>query len=560
MLTSCKPELVGYIPFIRSLLELLLVPINLSITYIKSIFTLISHLVSQKQNFKSSRFDTGRVKSVVLGLTIGFPVVFALVVVLSGADPIYAKFVQSVIRLDWFNIPVTWQTRILFSLFWFCFLAPLLLFRRQSEFHSPLQTLSKVTFTREISIVMLLVAITLGSFLVIQAPYVFANVPFETDLSKFGVATYSEYVKKGFFELFFVAAFIYSLVWLGLIFLRGKTKTEQGFLRFIQLFILTEFAIFLLSIFRRIYLYQLHHGWSLVRVYGGLFVVWLTFITLTLALRHFYAKRWVLLEAGFTAALTLFFGIFNAEHFIATTHPPTVNKRIDYVYLSRMSADGYEGWKKSFAYAQGALVNRNLQNKVLINRDERREVAYAGMVTRNLVANYHELIQKYASLEEWRDHNTAIYYFVLDSLNRDIYQLEATTTQQTKIDLEKQLSEIEHSQEKFLMLQTHDGYLPAFDFTQPLAIGFDEQSALYSFYWIGTGGGYFAQDERGTLDYIFTWNGTRARFSTLITREIPLESLFVLQRNYFELAQQIRRQPPEERGYDIDISFSTPFL
>lgn len=560
------------IPFVRSLFEFIHIPLNLSFSYISTGIKILKKLLTQKYAFKNARYNIDRVKSVVIGLIIGLPVVFTLIVLLSGADPIYAKFIEGILKLEWFKIPDSWRTRILFSLFWLVFLSPLLYLRRKSEFRSPLSALAKVTFTQEMSIVMVLVALTLGSFIVIQAPYVFANVPFETDLSKFGVATYSEYVKKGFFELLFVAAFIYSLVWLGLLFLRTKPKVEQGILKYLQLAVLFEFAIFLLSIFRRIYLYQLHHGWSLVRIYGGIFLIWLTIITTILLLRHFYTKKWVYFEVGVTAVVVLFIGVFNAEHFIATTHPPTVNKRIDYVYLSRMSADGYEGWKKAYLYAQNILVNRNLEQKDLITRDERREVVYAGMVTRNLVENYHDLVQKYASFEEWLNYNNAVYNFVLNTIDADVINSEPTSSEQntdtainnaiqTKEGLIRELSEISRLSKKARVIDPV--YNPLhFTFNQPIAYGFVDFTTIYSFYWLPTEGQLVtqAEDQPGTWDFLFSWNGSRARAFEGIKQDIPLENLFLLQKRYFELEQKIRRQSPEEREFDIDISFNTPFL
>ncbi len=586
------------IPFVRSLLELLLIPVHLGISYFKAGLRILEKMISANYASKKSKFDNNLIKSIVIGLIIGLPVVFALIVLLSGADPIYAKFIEGILKLEWFKIPDSWRTRIIFSLFWLIILSPLLYFRRKSEFLSPLSTLANVTFTREMSIVMLLVALTLGSFLVIQAPYVFVNVPFETDLSKFGVATYSEYVKKGFFELLFVAAFIYSLVWLGLIFLRDKIpslriREGQGELRkfdsrhylfALQLFVLTEFGIFLLSIFRRIYLYQLHHGWSLVRIYGGLFLIWLTFITIILLLRHFYTKRWVFVEVGATVALTLFFGIFNAEHFIATTHPPTVNKRIDYVYLSRMSADGFVGWEKAYTYAKNILLTeRSEVHNFPYTREVRREIAYAGFIVSQLVKSYHELALQYATLEQWENINIGrLDYFksIAEDQKKFLeyfriianYDRSPQNPYEVKIrEIEDVISKIETKKQAYLVqaeiindfdivkLYRPEQYDPnAFSFC---SIPKEDFLCRNSFIRFKPDSVLVSQTLITPLDKIFSWNGSESRAFNALIKKISYSELVELEKRYFRLFNDITSElPPEERGFDIDISFNTPFL
>jgi hypothetical protein len=122
---------------------------------------------------------------------------------------------------------------------------------------------------------MTLVGITVGAFLIVQWPYIFAHVAAETDLSQFGVATYSEYVKRGFIELLFISGILYSLLWVGLLTLRSKKEKTFHALQIIQSGVIVLFSIFLLSIARRILLYWDLHGLSLIRIYGGVFLLWI---------------------------------------------------------------------------------------------------------------------------------------------------------------------------------------------------------------------------------------------------------------------------------------------
>lgn len=372
------------IPFFRSLLELLLSPIYLFKSYVKCGSQLAAAVLSGEippAGKSANRLNKklSDMKPVILGFVIAVPVIFILVTLLRLADPIYASYVNRLLdfigrlfRGDLWNML---YQRGIFSFIFLIILSPFLLLGRKSEFRPPISLPKPDFLVTEMTVVMSLVAFILGSFLVIQWPYIFVKVAVETSLSKYGVATYSEYVKRGFWELLMVSIFVYGLVWIGLYVYRnrktikdkdignnGGKLTDKIFLltNFIrnnnllsmQVIVLAEFFLFILSIFRRIWLYQAYHGWSLGRLYGGILLVWITGLVLFVLLRHFMNKRFVVFESLFAIVILAFIGIFNAENFIVVNHPPTVNKRIDYIYLSRMSADGYEGWKRSFDYAK----------------------------------------------------------------------------------------------------------------------------------------------------------------------------------------------------------------
>jgi len=202
------------------------------------------------------------------------------------------------------------------------------------------------------------VASVLLLFLVIQWPYVFAHVAAEADLSKFGVATYSEYVKRGFNEFLMVAVILYSLLWMGLTAYRSHPHKEGKVLFVIQTIAAGLFLLFIVSVLRRILLYWDLHGLSLIRVYGGLFLVMVFALTTTLYLRHISKIRFIGIELGSITVFILILGLWNQEAFIISNHPPTVNNLVDYVYLSRLSADGIDGWVESYRFAAQNLSRK----------------------------------------------------------------------------------------------------------------------------------------------------------------------------------------------------------
>jgi len=294
------------IPMVRSLFELILAPLYFISTYIKTAFKSIGIIESgEYKEMLPQRESTGKslvVRSLVIGLIIGLFVIGILISMFSNADPIFASFVKNILSADFLQ---NLSKRVILSILMGLILLPFLILRRENIFNSPIGLFKRVNFVHEMSVIMALVALVMGLFLIVQWPYVFANVPFEKDLSKFGVATYSEYVRKGFSELLKIALFVYGLIWAGLVILRENKAQGRNILKIVQVLVLSEFVIFLFSIFRRVWLYQEYHGWSLIRIYGSFLLLWILGITIFLALRHFWQRRWVIPEMVFTALIIL---------------------------------------------------------------------------------------------------------------------------------------------------------------------------------------------------------------------------------------------------------------
>jgi hypothetical protein len=123
------------------------------------------------------------------------------------------------------------------------------------------------------------------------------------------------------------------------------------------------------------------------RVYGSIFLIWLIFLAISLLFKK--PKH-----LAISIALLTFVGLANVEKFIAQNNPPTVNNRIDYVYLSSMSTDGYEGWKMALDHAK-KILDRDWKVLKPIDSDTRQEVAYTYFILIRLNGEYHKLVSYY---------------------------------------------------------------------------------------------------------------------------------------------------------------------
>lgn len=501
---------------------------------------------------------------------IGTPIVLLLLSMFGKADPIFAHATKEFFGQDFLkHVP----QRLFWSVILFFAFAPAAFLSLSDKITSPFGNFMKGRWNREMTVVMALVAIVVASFLVVQWPYIFARVPAETDLSKFGVPNYSEYVKRGFNELIRIAILLYGLLWAGLLLFRDKPKKERGLLPIVQVGVIVEFLIFIASVFRRIWLYQLYHGWTLIRIYGGVFLVWLTGMVLFLALRHFYKKRWVMGEVILTASIVIALSLFNAEHFIATTHPPTVNKRVDYVYLSRLSSDGYTGWKQALDHAEEVLTNPQLHTKALLDTHDRREISYAGTILLRLAIKHRSFLSWYGSKDEtWQYINAVI------DFERSLHpeKLAVVPEQRIKAGTGVQIipektalkEEVNKQKELFDDIQKKRNELNPFDVLQGISISFPVaqygvavgamQEYPISFFSVYKP--YKTPPYKDPWNRMLSWNASEADAYKHMQQDMPIERLLRVQKAFIQLSQKISKQPEGEQTVESDISFDAPFL
>lgn len=549
----------------RCLMELILVPLYLLCDYLLSGLAFLVSLFDTDSDLWKV-FSDGKSKNYrllvhwLLGLVIGLPIVLVLISLLRGADPIFSSYaakltgwIGNIFQGEmWKQLP----DRVFFSVIVLGIFSPFIFFSGRKNFRSPLRILNNFPLVSIATVVVFMVVLTMGSFVLIQWPYVFANVPFETDLSQFGVATYSEYVRKGFGELLFVSLFIYSIIWFGLISLRTGKNSGKSILSILQNVLLAEFVIFLISIGRRIWLYQSYHGWSLGRIYGGVVLFWIFGITVSLLLRHFTKRRWVLYEVLFTAVLILSACAFNAENFIVRTHPPTVNKNIDYVYLSRFYPQGYEGWLQAYQYARNILTDEKKHSLYFYDEEARREVAYAGIITRMLTKNYDDLVKEYGNKEKRMEYFKSVLLLQRDETEkfRNGYTTERIQIINSQIDTDLAR----------LAANGSDEFVPHYYIISwPRILSFNKEY-LYRFYYIysPTDGNIHESGKKNLtfLDRFFLYNFSKHRAYLRMTEDIPYTELFKLQIRFFDLSLRISAQNSNEKSYSSDISFDGPFL
>ncbi len=192
----------------------------------------------------------------------------------------------------------------------------------------------------ETAVVLGLVDILFLSFVAVQVRYFFGGaslVQATTGLS------YSEYARRGFFELVTVAALVLPLLLLAHWMLRKENAAHERLFRALaEIQILLLFVI-MASAFERMRLYQQEYGLTEQRLYPTAFMAWLAIVFVWFAATVLRGRResfaFGALVAGYVLIVTLH--VLNPDALIARTNAARAleGRKFDARYAASLSAD-----------------------------------------------------------------------------------------------------------------------------------------------------------------------------------------------------------------------------
>ena len=259
---------------------------------------------------------SSRMWPILRGIAIALPVIAIFASLLSSADPIFAKRFKDFI--DLFNIEnlPEYIFRLAYILVFAYILAGIYLHAAQkSDEKVEEKTLvpSFLGFT-ESSIVLGSVVILFVAFVVIQFQYFFggqANIHIEG-------YTYSEYARKGFGELITVAFFsLLLLLGLGAV-TRRESETQRWTFSILGAGLVGLVVVMLVSAFQRLVLYEEAYGFSRLRTYTHVFMIWLGLLLVAVVIFEMLRRErmaglaMVLASLGFVISLS----VLNVDSFI----------------------------------------------------------------------------------------------------------------------------------------------------------------------------------------------------------------------------------------------------
>lgn len=316
---------------------------NYGISIITKPFVWLAAIPStQLQEKSASRKTMG--SALIRGFLIALPILMILSALLASADAVFDTYLKSVFAFfNWDHLAeFVLRTLLVLALavfIWFTFR-----FAFESSGDSELRGMEKQGLPRflgqiESNVVLILVNLLFLFFVVIQFQYLFGGL---TNINIQGF-TYAEYARRGFGEL--IAVTVVSLVLLQIL---HSIVQEEKISRFrtqkiLSVLMILQLLIILASAFQRLNLYESAYGFSRLRTYTHVFLIWVAALLVALAilelrqLSRFFPLALFLTAIGF--GITLNF--LNVDGRIAEWNIDRAKNsgKLDISYLGSLSYD-----------------------------------------------------------------------------------------------------------------------------------------------------------------------------------------------------------------------------
>ena len=282
--------------------------------------------------------------SIFRGFLLAIPVLFIFIALFSSADLIFNLRINLLIANLKIEKLLEYIFRGVYILLIANFMAGLFIHAPVKSQRKDLVGIDKPVIAPflgsiEASIVLGSVLLLFLSFIGIQFQYFFFG---KNDISLTGF-TYSEYARRGFGEL--IAAAIFSLLLLlSLNAITHRTNNKQKkFSSFFNIGIVGSVLIILASSFQRLVLYESAYGYSQLRTYSHVFMIWLGILLIAVAVMEIvnrpraFGNIAFMVLIGFSASLNL----LNVDAFIVRQNigRTTLGKKLDVSYLTSLTND-----------------------------------------------------------------------------------------------------------------------------------------------------------------------------------------------------------------------------
>jgi hypothetical protein len=282
--------------------------------------------------------------SIVRGVILALPILLILAALLASADPVFSKMLGNLLNI--FNIDrlgeyVFRAVYIVFFAFLFCGIFTYALAGSNDEKLLGLDKPWMPPFLgwTEAAIVLGSIDVLFAVFVGVQFRYFFggrANVVVDG-------FTFAEYARKGFSELVWVAIISLLVMLLLSTITRKVQENRQTAFSWLCGGLVAQVAVILVSAFQRLLLYEDAYGFSRIRTYTHVFMIWLGILLVAVLVleitRHqrAFALAGVVVCAGFVMTLNF----LNVDGFITRMNIARAadGSELDIPYLVTLSSD-----------------------------------------------------------------------------------------------------------------------------------------------------------------------------------------------------------------------------
>lgn len=308
---------------------------------------------------------------IIAGMSISFPLVLIILVLLSSADGVFKYYLDNIPNLfNYMKIDeLFWQTLFITVVFLASFSYLSSLMQNKSISSKPGYYLHKFLDPTIVSTVLVSVNIIYVFFVTIQFTYLLGGIKPQN-------LSFSEYARKGFFELVLVSIINLSILLFNINFTSNSGKISTIFNKISNSLLILCTLVMLYSAHYRMWLYEETYGYTYLRVFTHSFMIFI-FITLIVTAIKVWNTELPLLKYYIIISIISYMAInfVNVDSIIAQKNIQRYQrgKDLDLSYFYVLSYD-------SVPYLESIINDENYSDRIkvffkskLMNLNERND-------------------------------------------------------------------------------------------------------------------------------------------------------------------------------------------
>jgi hypothetical protein len=321
--------------------------------YLKGFLRLMGSMVARpvmfsnevkREQAEGGERSASKLWPVVRGILIALPIVAIFAALLGSADVIFGQRLEEIaelFRLE--NLPEYIFRLVYILVFAYAIAGAYLHAASQSRDEGLVgeekPVIPKFLGFTEAAIVLGSVAALFAAFVFVQFQYFFGG---QANIQIDGY-TYSEYARRGFGELVTVAVFSLLLILGAGAVTRRETDAQRRIFSGLGIGIVALVLVMLVSAFQRLVLYETAYGFSRLRTYTHVFMLWLALLLVAVVILEILRRERAFALAALLASLgfVLSLGIMNVDGFIVRQNVKRAvqGEKFDASYLADLSTD-----------------------------------------------------------------------------------------------------------------------------------------------------------------------------------------------------------------------------
>lgn len=296
-----------------------------------------------RKNFKQINNHKFRIiKKIMIGLAIGFPLLFFIIGLLMSADvyfqEVILKLPQLLLKVNVFEGVFRFAFIIITGLLFFG-VFQVLEVNKIPELNRDKQVNKVKWDSTTVITILILINTVYVLFVFIQFKYFFSGRLVDG-------LTYAEYARKGFFELIVVLLINWTLLISFLKLVKAQTKNIQVTLKILYSLLIGMSTIMLASAYQRLSLYEDAYGFTIDRLLAHAFMIFLVVI-FAYTFIHIWIEKISLLHFYLIIALIFYtiVNVINIEQIVVDNNIERYQQtgKIDIYYLDSLSYTGTDG-------------------------------------------------------------------------------------------------------------------------------------------------------------------------------------------------------------------------